>query len=129
MSPIEARIRDRHATVHSLLAQGHGIREIARELPMGGNTVRRTARASATEELLSGRHQPRPSQIYPYKPHLDKRWAEGFTNALHLHAELQDLGYGGSYQTISDYRRPRRRRRVRVVAPPHHLASGRSLAA
>lgn len=27
MSPIEARIRERHATIHALLAQGHGIRE------------------------------------------------------------------------------------------------------
>lgn len=117
MSPIEARIRERHATVHALLAQGHGIREIARELHMGGNTVRRTARAAAPEELLSGRRQPRPSQLDPYKPHLDKRWAAGLTNAIHLHAELQDLGYRGSYQTISDYLRPRRRRRIRVVAP------------
>lgn len=100
MSPIEARIRERHATIHALLTQGHGIREIARELHMGGNTVRRTARAASPEELLSGRHQPRPSQLDPYKPHLDKRWAEGSTNATQLQAELQDLGYRGSYQTI-----------------------------
>ncbi len=117
MSPIEARIRERHATVHALPAQGHGIREIARELHMGGNTVRRTARAAVPEKLLSGRHQPRPSRLDPYKAHLDKRWAEGFTNAIHLHAELQGLGYCGSYQVISDYLRPRRRRRIRVVAP------------
>ncbi|UKY55575.1 transposase [Streptomyces inhibens] len=116
MSPIEVRIRERHATVHALLAQGHGIREIARELHLGGNTVRRTARAAALEELLSGRHQHRSSHLDPYKPHLDKRWAEGVTNALHLHAELQNLGYRGSYQTISNYLRPRRRR-IRVVAP------------
>ncbi|MEV7237891.1 ISL3 family transposase [Streptomyces sp. NPDC051020] len=116
MSPIEARIRERHATVHALPAQGHGIREIARELHMGGNTVRRTARAAVPEESLSGRRQPRPSQLDPYKPHLDKRWAVGFTNAIHPHAELQELGYRGSYQTISDYLRPRRRR-IRVVTP------------
>ena len=84
---------------------------------MGGNTVRRTARAATPEEPLTGRHQPRPSQLDPYKPHLDKRWAEGHTNAIHLHAELQELGYRGSYQTISDYLRSRRRRRIRVVAP------------
>jgi len=132
VSPIEARIRERYATVHALLAQGHGIREIARERHMGGNTVCRTARAAAPEELLSGRHQPRPSQLDPYKHHLDKRWAEGFTHAIHLHAELQDLGYRGSYQTISDYLRPRRRRRIRGVAPasavspPHYPASCRS---
>lgn len=75
MSPIEARIRERHATVHALLAQGHGICEIARELHMGGNTVRRTARAETPEQLLTGRRQPRPSQLDPYKAHLDKRWA------------------------------------------------------
>ncbi|MWA16185.1 ISL3 family transposase [Streptomyces sp. BA2] len=117
MSPIEARIRERHATIHRLLAQGHGIREIARELHMGGNTVRRTARAAAPEELLSGRHQPRRSQLDPYKAHLDQRWAQGFTNAVHLHAELRAFGYQGGYQPISDYLQPRRRRRIRVVAP------------
>lgn len=102
-SPIEARIRERHATIHALLAQGHGIREIARELHMGGNTVRRNARAAVPEQLLSGRRQPRPSQLDPYKTHLDKRWAEGHTNAILLYAELQALGYLGSYQIISDY--------------------------
>ncbi|MEU2233396.1 DesA/ISL3 alpha bundle tail domain-containing protein [Streptomyces vietnamensis] len=56
-------------------------------------------------------------QLDPYKPHLDKRWAEGHTNAIRLHAELQALGYRGSYQIISDYLRPRRRRRIRVVPP------------
>lgn len=68
MSPIEARIRERHAVVHALLDQGHGIREIARELHMGGNNVRRCARAATPEELLGGRRQPRPSQLDPYKP-------------------------------------------------------------
>ncbi|UUU26551.1 helix-turn-helix domain-containing protein [Streptomyces sp. DSM 40750] len=111
MSPIEARIRERHAIVHALLDQGHGIREIARELHMGANTVRRCARAAIPEELLGGRRQPRPSQLDTYKPYLDTRWAEGHTNAVHLHAELKELGYRGNYQTISDYLRPRRRRR------------------
>ncbi|MER7952803.1 ISL3 family transposase [Streptomyces sp. NPDC096079] len=118
MSPIEARIRERHATIRALLAQGHGIREIARELRIGGNTVRRNARAAVPEQLLTGRHQPRPSQLDPYKSHLDERWAVGHTNAIQLHAELQALGHRGSYQIISDYLRPRRRRRIRVVPPP-----------
>ncbi|MFF8618794.1 ISL3 family transposase [Streptomyces sp. NPDC015350] len=117
MSSFEARIRERHALVHGLLDQGHGIREIARELHMGGNTVRRCARAATPEQLLGSRRQPRPSQLDPYKSHLDKRWAEGFTNAIQLHSELQALGYRGSYQIISNYLRPRRRRRIRVVEP------------
>ncbi|WP_443333126.1 ISL3 family transposase [Streptomyces sp. CB02058] len=117
MSPIEARIRERHAIVHALLHQGHGIREIARELHIGGNTVRRCARAATPEELLGGRRQSRPSQLDLYKSHLDNRWAEGITNAVQLHSELQGLGYRGSYQIISHYLRPRRRRRIRVVGP------------
>ncbi|WP_405987871.1 helix-turn-helix domain-containing protein [Streptomyces sp. NBC_00986] len=98
ISPIEARQRERHAIVHALLDQGHGIQEIARELHMGRNTVRRVARVETPEQMLNGRHQPRPSQ-------------------LDLHAELKELGYQGSYQIISDYLRPRRRRRIRVVGP------------
>lgn len=63
---------------------------------------------------------PRPSQLDTYKPYLETRWVEGHTNAVHLHAELKELGYRGNYQTISDYLRPGRRRRIRVVgsAPP-----------
>ncbi|MEE1770084.1 hypothetical protein PUR34_18505 [Streptomyces sp. JV185] len=117
MSPFKARIRERHALVHGLLDQGHGIREIARELHMGGNTVRRCARAATPEQLLGSRRQPRPSKLDPFKSHLEKRWAEGCTNAIQLHSELQALGYRGSYQIISDYLRPRRRRRIRVVGP------------
>ncbi|MGX1886829.1 transposase [Streptomyces sp. NPDC055287] len=48
MSPIEARIRERHATAPALLAQGHGIREVAREPHMGGNTP-----SAAPHELRS----------------------------------------------------------------------------
>ncbi|SEB63503.1 transposase [Streptomyces sp. TLI_105] len=57
MSPVEARIRERHATIHALPAQGHDIR---------------------------------------------------------------GLGYCGSRQITSDYLRPRRRRRIRVIpsTPP-----------
>ncbi|MFI1801939.1 ISL3 family transposase [Streptomyces sp. NPDC020379] len=93
MSPIEARLRERHAIVHSLLDQGHGIRETPRELHMGGKTVRRAARAETPEQMLNGHHQPRPSQIDPFQAHLDRRWAEGCTNAIHLHAELKKLAY------------------------------------
>ncbi|MFD5929993.1 transposase [Streptomyces sp. NPDC060333] len=74
MSPIEARIRERHATIHALPAQGHGIREIARELHMGGNTVRRNAPAAVPEQLLTRRRRPRAGRLDPYKPHLDKLW-------------------------------------------------------
>lgn len=84
---------------------------------MGANTVRRAARAETPEDLLTGRRQPRPGQLDPYRPHLDKRSSEGCTNAIQLHAELQEPGYRGHYRTTSDYFRPRRRQRIRVVGP------------
>lgn len=77
---------------------------------MGGNTVRRAARAETPEQMLNGRQRPRPSQLDPFKSHVDKLWAEGCTNAIHLHAELQKLGYQGSYAILSEYLRPRHRR-------------------
>ncbi|QEU89849.1 hypothetical protein CP970_01835 [Streptomyces kanamyceticus] len=66
MSPIETRLSERHRVVHTFLDQGHGIREIARELHMGA--VRRAARAESPEQLLTGRHQPRRTQLDPCKP-------------------------------------------------------------
>ncbi|MEU5344392.1 ISL3 family transposase [Streptomyces sp. NPDC020766] len=110
--PIEARIRERHAIVHALLAQGHGIREIARELHMGGNTVRRTARAETPEELLTGRRQPRPARPLQSSP--------GQTLGRRVHQRNRSFHRAPGPRLprqLPDDLRPRRRRRIRVVAP------------
>nr|WP_280922751.1 ISL3 family transposase [Streptomyces sp. MZ04] len=117
ISLIEARIRGRHRVVHALLDQVHGIREIARELHVGGNIVRRAARADFAEQLLTGRHQPRRTQLDPYKPYVDTPWTEGCTNAVRLRAELKELGHQGTYRILSHCLRPRRRRRIRRRPP------------
>jgi|SRR6266545_968789 len=49
---VAVRTRDRHAAIHTLIAQGHGLKQIARELHLGRNTVRRVARAAVPQELL-----------------------------------------------------------------------------
>ncbi|WP_240805744.1 transposase [Streptomyces sp. A1547] len=69
------------------------------------------SRGAARRPAATTAQPARPLQAPP------KRWAEGLTNAIQLHSELQALGYRGSYQIISDYLRPRRRRRIRVVGP------------
>jgi transposase len=117
VSPIEQRLRERHAILHQLLGQGRGIREIARILHLGLNTVLRAAHAPNAEQLLTGRRQPRPSQLDPYKPYLAQRWAEGHRNAALLYSELRHRGYGGSCQLISDYVRPLRLARIHVAPP------------
>ncbi|MFG1943345.1 ISL3 family transposase [Nonomuraea sp. NPDC048826] len=104
---IAARTRERHAAVHALLEQGQGLREIARLLSLGRNTVRRFARAASPEDLLvhngTGR---RPKNLEVHDSYLRKRWAEGCTNAELLHQELQALGYRGSGTTVRQYVRP-----------------------
>ncbi|MFC4506635.1 MULTISPECIES: ISL3 family transposase [Streptomyces] len=117
LSPIEVRFRERHAAVHGLLGQGHGIREIARELHLGRKTVQRCARAATPERMLGGRQQPRPSRLDPFKPYLAKRWDEGLTSAVLLLAEITELGYRGSYGTLNDHLRPLRRTRVQTALP------------
>jgi hypothetical protein len=55
--------------VHELLAQGHGMRTIARHLGWGRHTVQRYARAATCQELVDGRWQaPRTSLLDPFKP-------------------------------------------------------------
>jgi hypothetical protein len=51
------RARRHHAMVHELLAEGHGMRTIARHLGWGRHTVQRYARAATWQELADGRWQ------------------------------------------------------------------------
>ena len=63
------RARRHQAIVHDLLAQGRGLREIARHLGWGLHTVQRYARAATWQELADGRwQQPRPSKLDSFKP-------------------------------------------------------------
>jgi transposase len=98
------RARRHHALVHDLLAQGHGIRTIARRLGWGRHTVQRYARAATSQELVDGKwRQPRPSKLDPFKPPLQQRFQQGCTNASQLHREITALGFAGSYALVRDY--------------------------
>ncbi|WP_234315400.1 hypothetical protein [Streptomyces globisporus] len=48
---------------------------------MAWHTVKRFADASTPEDLFTGQRQNRLSVLDDYKPYLDDRWNEGFTNA------------------------------------------------
>ncbi|MFG1828114.1 transposase, partial [Microbispora bryophytorum] len=88
----------------------HGVREIARRLNLGRNTVRRFARTGNPEDLLVhiGTGQ-RPKALHAYDGYLRKRWTQGCTNAELLCRELRDLGYRGSNTAVRQYVRPWRR--------------------
>ncbi|MFE9446647.1 transposase [Streptomyces sp. NPDC006602] len=76
-----------HALVHELLAQGHSRRAIARHLGWGLNTVLRYSSAARWQDTIR-ENQPRPSRLDPYKPYLERRFAEGCTSVTRLHSEL-----------------------------------------
>jgi len=87
------RARRHQAIVHDLLAQGRGLREIARHLGWGLHTVQRYARAATWQELADGRwQQPRPSKLDSFKPHLDQRTGQGCGNGAQLFREIRELG-------------------------------------
>lgn len=102
------RLRDTHAAVRAQVEQGLSLREIARRLGLGRNTVRKYARAANPEAMLHGQWQNRTSKLDPFKPYLEQRIAEGCTNLSRLHRELQERGARCSYSTLRDYIRPLR---------------------
>lgn len=104
---VAVRTRQRHAAVHALLDQGRTIMQIADELQLSRNTVRRFARAADPDLLLvhSGTGK-RTKDLHAYDAYLRKRWDQGCTNAGRLHAELRERGYSGAVTTVRQYLRP-----------------------
>ena len=106
---LAARIRRRHAAVHDVIAEGRGIRQIAVELGLARNTVRRYVHADVPERLMTGQWQAgRPSILDPFAPYLIQRLAEGQHNATRLYEEITQLGYPGSLSRLRAYLRPLR---------------------
>jgi transposase len=114
------RARRHHAIVHGLLAEGRGLREIARHLGWGLHTVQRYARAATWQELADGRWQgPRPSKLDPFKPYLDQHFDGSRGSITRLFKEIRELGYEGSYPVVRDYLGQRRPARAPLPeAPP-----------
>ncbi|MGI5418575.1 ISL3 family transposase [Actinomadura luteofluorescens] len=110
---VAARTRQRHAAVHALLDQGRTIMQIANELQLSRNTVRRFARAADPGLLLvhSGTGK-RAKDLQAYDAYLRKRWNQGCTNAQRLHAELRERGYSGAVTTVRQYLQPWRTGRL-----------------
>ncbi|MEV6209141.1 hypothetical protein [Kitasatospora sp. NPDC051914] len=102
------RLRDTRAAVRAQVEQGLSLREIARRLGLGRNTVRKYARATSPEAMLHGQWQNRTSKLDAFRPYLEQRIAEGCTNLSRLHRELQERGVRCSYSTLRDYVRPLR---------------------
>lgn len=98
------RARERHAAVHTLLAEGVAINEICRRLGLARGTVRRFARADTVDELLTRNGTGhRPSLLDEFKPYLHERWNAGYTNAAVLFDEITARGYRGRPTLVRHY--------------------------
>jgi hypothetical protein len=87
-----------------MLAEGRNFQEVARELGLSRNTVRRFARAISPEELLVNDGTGRQTSIlHQHQAYLRERWNSGCTNAARLWQELRDRGYQGGPSYVRQY--------------------------
>lgn len=120
---LQERTRQRHATVHALLAEGLGLGACARRLGWGMNTVKRYARAETADDLLRPA-QYRQTLVDPYRDHLRRRLAEQpGVPVTHLLAEIRDLGYPGSANLLVRYLNQGRADPKRTPPSPRRLVS------
>ena len=99
------RIRREH------LVQGTSIKEIARDLRISRNTVRKILRSGETSFSYEREVQPRP-RLGRWKADLDRMLAANVGNAarerftlIRLFEELRALGYEGGYDAVRRYAR------------------------
>ncbi|WP_330334656.1 ISL3 family transposase [Streptomyces sp. NBC_00536] len=101
------RARGTHTAIHDLLAQGMGLRAVARQLGIGRKTVQRYARVERWQDKVP-LWPRRPSLLDPHRDYLLRRWDEGEHSSTALHREITARGYTGSYGTVRDFLAPHR---------------------
>jgi len=117
---LRARTRERYDAVQRLRAQGKGLRTIATELDIDRKTARRFAAAASPDDIIAAT-TARAGILDEYIPHLLARWNAGCTNVAALTAELRELGYRGSPNTVYRFLRPYQASKASarpVVSPP-----------
>src|SRR5664279_3833937 len=87
-----------YAKVKALQAQGQAISQIARELNISRQTVRKYR---ASEKFPDYPHpKPQKSLLDPYVTYLQQRWNAGCCNTQQLWRELQSQGFSGSSRSV-----------------------------
>ena len=124
------RIRREH------LVKGKSIREIARDLKVSRNTVRKVLRSGETSFSYEREVQPRP-KLGRWKAELDRLLTKNASTTarerltlIRLFEELRALGYDGGYDAVRRYARTWSRAHAGQTAEafvPLSFAAGRSL--
>jgi transposase len=95
------RCVERFERIHELRRQGHSIRGIAREPGLTRKAVRRYLRRTTCQDWRPGRATR--SGMDRYREEIDRRIAEGCTNAAELHRDLAARGCRLSYASVRRY--------------------------
>ena len=101
---IVTRLREHHAAVHELAAQGLNKSAISRELGLHQATVRKYLNAASHAELTAVTEQ-RAHLVDDYVAYLHRRWNEGERNATALFREIKEQGYPGGELAVQRYLR------------------------
>ena len=109
--------------IYEMNGAGCSAREIARELGLARNTVLRYLKSP--DAMRPQRRRRRGSKLDSYTEHVDGRMSEGLENCRVLHREISALGYEGSYTTVAEYVRPRRRCRQPEATMRFETAPGK----
>ncbi|MEV6351018.1 ISL3 family transposase [Actinoplanes sp. NPDC051851] len=117
-TPIARRTRARHAEIHALIGQGHGVYATASRLGLDPKTVRRYAEVTDPEQLISDRGTSRDSIVDTFKPYLLQRCTDGITGTNQLLAEIRSQGYTGSERTLRRWLLTIRGSNAAVPPPP-----------
>ena len=108
-----------HADVIRLHRQGMAVRQIARELALSRNTVRRWLRGEQPEPC-----RPRMHSLDPWRAVLERRWTEGCRNGAQLWRELRTAGFVGGLRVVTEW--ASRQRLAEPAAAPTAARSSRS---
>jgi transposase len=105
VGPTKRRRVERFERVHELHRLGWPMRRIARELGLSRSAVRRYLRRTTCPDWRPGRAAR--SGLDKYRAEIDRRIAEGCTNAAKLHRELVSQGCRHSSVSVRRYVRKR----------------------
>lgn len=93
-------IRDMHAAVHALMANGVRHGAIVADLRKDPKTIRKYMRAATPEELIGGRPTGRRTILDEHAAYLVSRFSEGCDSSDLLHKELLQRGAKVSERTV-----------------------------
>jgi transposase len=115
----------RYAQVKTLHAQGLNILQIAKQLHLSRQTVRKYISSETFPDIQRSKRQK--SILDAYAAYLQTRWDEGCHDSRRLWREIREQGYPGSYGIVWSWvalrREPKRKgrpvaRQVQVFQPP-----------